>query len=298
MNLLQRIKYCLDNSKLQYPDWLFPNIQYLTVVGSEAYGMASKNSDLDLAGFCIEPKRYIFPNFYGDIVGFDNVQQFNSYQQHHIQDPEKSRSYDLSIYGLVKIFHLMYDGNPNAVEILFTERQNVIHASPIAEKIRSRRDLFLSKRFCFKSRMYGYSQLQKLERQAEGKRQDIIDEYGWDTKYQSHVYRLILMAESVLINHKLDLQENAELLKYVREGNISPDESRKWFTEKEQRLAEIEKDSTLRQLPDREAIKSLLIECIETHYGNIFEQQPTIRDGIINESDIALLENLVRKLRS
>ena len=276
MKLVERLQYCMDESNLQYPRWMFPNLQYLTITGSVAYGISSNTSDLDLMGITIEPKACIFPNLVGNIYKFDQCDSFENFNRTGIIDKDKSRNYDVSIYGLVRAFTLMEEGNPNMVEMLFTPRECVLHSTPLAEKIRLNRELFLSKRFAMKCKSYGFSQLQKLDRTPIGKRLQTVQKYGWDTKYQSHVYRLILNAEQILETGELDLQKNAELLKYIKEGNVTPDESKKWFNDKERYIDKLDKESNLRSKPHHPSIKALLLDIIETHYGKIFDEKPAV----------------------
>ena len=40
-------------------DFVLKNMIYKTVVGSTAYGLNTKDSDIDIKGICIEPKEYI-----------------------------------------------------------------------------------------------------------------------------------------------------------------------------------------------------------------------------------------------
>ena len=53
------------------PNFIITNLQYLTIMGSMAYGCEDKDSsDFDMYGFCIPPKELIFPHVAGEILGF------------------------------------------------------------------------------------------------------------------------------------------------------------------------------------------------------------------------------------
>ena len=52
------------------PKFVVEGCQYLVHMGSDAYGVSSNSSDIDLYGFCIPPKPYIFPHLAGEIKGF------------------------------------------------------------------------------------------------------------------------------------------------------------------------------------------------------------------------------------
>jgi uncharacterized protein len=52
------------------PPFLLSNLHFETMMGSVAYGVSSDTSDVDIYGFCVPPKTYIFPHLAGDIDGF------------------------------------------------------------------------------------------------------------------------------------------------------------------------------------------------------------------------------------
>ena len=68
------------------PKWLLSNCAYLTVMGSQAYGVSSDDSDLDVYGFCVPPKDLVFPHLAGEIPGFgQQIQRFDQWQEHKVQ---------------------------------------------------------------------------------------------------------------------------------------------------------------------------------------------------------------------
>ncbi|MCC2671676.1 MAG: putative nucleotidyltransferase, partial [Armatimonadetes bacterium] len=62
-----------------------------------------------------------------------------------------------------------------------------------------------------------------------------------------------------------------EQLKAIRRGEWTADQIAQFFQDKEQSLERLYIESTLRHTPDEERIKSLLLECLEEHYGNLSE---------------------------
>lgn len=97
----------------------------------------------------------------------------------------------------------------------------------------------------------------------------VVNDYS--TKFAYHVIRLALEGEQILMEHDLDIERNAEILKAVRRGEWSEEKLRGWFNEKEKHLEELYTKSTLRHSPDQEAIKELLMNCLEHHYGSLTE---------------------------
>lgn len=92
---------------------------------------------------------------------------------------------------------------------------------------------------------------------------------GFDRKYCYHVVRLISEVEQILTEHDLDLQRNREHMKAIRRGEVTMEEVQKWFSDKEKSLEVIYNNSTLRYSPDEPAIRQLLLDCLEEHYGSL-----------------------------
>lgn len=148
------------------PKWLPDNVLFEGITGSVAYGVSNDCSDMDIVGFCMPPLDTLFPHLRGEIPGFDKPgEKFESFQEHHIKDNDKS--YDLTIYSIVKFFQLAMENNPNMVDILFIPRRCIIYSSPIYEKVREKRHIFLHKGAWHKFKSYAYSQLNKLEHGSE-----------------------------------------------------------------------------------------------------------------------------------
>jgi len=71
------------------PKWLPDNTAYLTIMGSQAYGVSIDDSDLDVYGFCIPPKDLVFPHLAGEIPGFGRqIQRFDQWQEHRVQSAD------------------------------------------------------------------------------------------------------------------------------------------------------------------------------------------------------------------
>lgn len=251
------------------PPWLPSNVMYLTVMGSVAYGVSTDMSDMDVYGFCIPPKTDVFPHLRGDILGFgQQIHRFQQWQQHHIEF--KEQKYDFSVYGIVDYFQLCMKNNPNMIDSLFTPQNCAIRNTPISQLVRENRKLFLHKGAWHKFKGYAYAQVSKMGGQGRtGKRKEIVEEFGYDVKFAYHVVRLLNEIEQILIEGDLDLQRNNEQLKSIRRGEWSEQQIRDYFSKKEAELESLYLHSTLPYGPDEEAIKRLLINCLEMHYGSL-----------------------------
>ncbi len=254
------------------PDWMIDNCIYLCTTGSEAYGCADQvvlRRDKDLVGMCIPPKKYLFPATVGYVQGFGKPEHiFEQYQESHKQWDNKE--YDITIYNITKQFWLMMDGNPNAVEILYVPRDCVNHSTKVAEHIRAHRSLFLSKKCYHTFRGYAFAQLALQARTSTGNRKLIKEKFdGVDTKALYHVVRLCLECEQILEEQHIDLRKHSDFYKAIRLGEYTFEQVKNLFDEKEKLLEKLYNESKIPYGPDKEKIKTLLMECLEMHYGSL-----------------------------
>lgn len=259
------------------PSFLSGAMQYEVVMGSMAYGVSTESSDMDVYGFCIPPRDYVFPHMRGEIAGFSTPgPEFNQYQEHHIQDASalggKGREYDLAIYNIVKYFRLCMENNPNMIDSLFVPRRCILHSTTIGDMVREQRRIFLHKGAWHKFKGYAFAQMRKLKtKQPNGKRKSMIEQFGYDVKFAYHVVRLLDEVEQILTEHDIDLERNREQLKSIRNGEWTIDEIEQYFYSREKDLESLYTNSTLPHKPDEQKIKTLLLQCLEQHYGNLSE---------------------------
>ena len=283
MSTLQRLA---DRGLVKPPRWLPGNVQYETITGSTAYGVSAGTSDLDVYGWAIPPKEDLFPHLRGEIPGFGKpIKPFGVYQEHHVEDRDApaghGRTYDLTIFGIVKFFGLAMENNPNVIDCLFTPATCVLHSTRVGNLVRENRRRFLHRGAWPKFKGYAYSQLHKLAiKEARGRRAEMVERHGFDTKFAYHVVRLIGEVEQILVEGDIDLRRNREQLKAIRRGEWTEDRLRAWFAEKEAHLERAYAESTLPAVPDEARIKALLLACLEEHYGSL--------DGCVVDPDRAV----------
>lgn len=117
--------------------------------GSHAYGTNIEGSDEDFKGVCIKPKECYF--------GF--MQRFEQFE--HMGS--KSDGIDKVVYSLDKFASLAADCNPNIIEILHVDDNDVLHMDEFGEQLRSVRDKFLSKKAKFTFAGYAHAQLKRIK---------------------------------------------------------------------------------------------------------------------------------------
>jgi len=268
MNILKKLT---AKELAQPPSFVISNTCYMVQMGSVAYGVAGETSDWDIYGFCVPHKETIFPHLKGEIVGFgQQIQRFEQWQQHHIKDDSSGREYDFSIYNIVKYFQLCMENNPNMVDSLFVPLRCILHMTAVGTHLRDRRKEFLHKGAWHKFKGYAYSQMHKMNsKDPIGKRKELVDRYGYDIKFAYHVVRLLDEVEQILVEGDLDLERNREQLKSIRRGEWTQDDIKDFFQRKEKELETVYLNSKLPHKPDQERIKSILLECLEIHYGSL-----------------------------
>lgn len=255
------------------PKWLPANTHYLCVMGSQAYGVATENSDNDVYGFAVPYKSDVFPHLNGEIPGFGfQTKRFEQWHEPHIFDKETNREYDFTVYSIVKFFQLCMENNPNMVDALFVPRRCIIHASKIGEHVRENRRLFIHKGAYKKFRGYAFSQLAKMDNKKfvnSPERAKEVEETGYSTKFAYHLVRLCLEIEQLMLTGDMQLDGNVAILRSIRNGEWTSERVHKWFAEKEIALEALSLTCDLPDRPREPEIKNLLLECLEMHYGSL-----------------------------
>ena len=97
----------------------------------------------------------------------------------------------------------------------------------------------------------------------------MVEEFGFDVKFAYHVVRLLNEVEMILSEGDLDLMRNREQLKSIRRGEWTEQQVRDYFTRKEAELETLYQQSSLPWGPDEDKVKTLLLRCLEEHYGSL-----------------------------
>ena len=271
---MSRVRDLVRRKLVSAPAWLPDNLHYEVVMGSQAYGVWDDTSDLDITGWAIPPKDDLFPHLRGEIIGFGTPRErFEQLQRHHITDVSAdgaATSYDVTVFSVVKYFHLAMGCNPNILDSLFVPSRWVLHCTRVGQIVRDERRLFLSQLVWPKFKGYAYSQLHKLATKSPtGRRADTVAKHGYDTKYAYHVVRLLGEAEQMLAEGDLELGRNAAMLRDIRAGAWTEGQLRAWASAKELELESKWRASALRAVPDEGAVKALLLRVLEEHYGKL-----------------------------
>jgi len=217
-------------------NWLQNNLIYMTVAGSQCYGLDNELSDLDLKGICIPPSSVendLFQNFN---QAENDVNIHKKYE--YLKNP-KNPKIESTIFSLKKFFKLAAEVNPNIVELLFVDPNDILLQTPVMDELLKNRDLFLSSKAKYTFAGYAASQLHRIERHRkwiirgeikEPKRED----YGLPPELPKRVGEIFGLIKSEvehwnLTSYKLDEMEREDLKSTIWEliynvSNIKIDE--------------------------------------------------------------------------
>ena len=272
---------------------------YKVVAGSRAYGLDRPESDLDIRGVCIPPRRYL--------LGLSDFEQWE----------QQDESGDTVIYALVKFVRLALACNPNIIELLYTEPRHVLFINAYGRRLVEHRHLFLSRQARHTFAGYAVSQLRRIERhhrwlanppdheptqeefggwQVEGRykfpdheayqayraarkhwrqyqtwrknrnpaRAELERKHGYDTKHAMHLLRLLKMGAEILESGEVQIyRPDREWLMAVRDGLLAYDELLELAAAYETRLGELYDRSPLPEEADAEAAEALVVELQE-----------------------------------
>lgn len=115
------------------------------LAGSHAYGTALPTSDVDYRGvFCADPINYLTPFF-------------------TVKECEDQDEEDTKLYELGHFTKLCVDCNPNIVETLWVDDEDITFRTPAYDFLRSNREHFLSSKIAFTTSGYAIAQLKRIK---------------------------------------------------------------------------------------------------------------------------------------
>ncbi len=124
--------------------WLPKHTVFMARAGSWAYGTNTASSDVDWRGIAVPPKEYIFGTLH-------------KFEQAEIREPV-----DCVIFDIRKYVHLASQANPNAIELVFTDREDIVTKN-WSINFDHVRDKFLTKRVKHTYSGYAVGQLKRIQ---------------------------------------------------------------------------------------------------------------------------------------
>jgi hypothetical protein len=173
-------------------------------VGSGLHGVTTGADDRDEMGVAIEPPTATIP------LALNGKAQFEQYI--YRTQPEGVRSgagdLDLCVYSLRKWARLAAQGNPTILLLMFIPEHELVINSDIGRDIQAHPERFLSRQVA--QRFAGYlvsqrDQLLGLKSKKHTNRPELVNVYGFDTKFAYHMVRLGLQGVEVLTTGRITL---------------------------------------------------------------------------------------------
>lgn len=213
---------------------LFDCVIYRCVVGSQAYGLADADSDVDRRGIYLPPAEMQWSLF--------GVPE-------QLENQETEECY----WELQKFLMLALKANPNVLECLYSPV--VEHATPLARELLDMREVFLSKLVYQTYNGYVLSQFKKLEAHLKNR-----GEIKW--KHAMHLIRLLLSGIVALRDGyiPLDVEAHRDQLLAIRRGELPWDEINQWRLSLHREFDQAFERTKLPDRPDYEKANALLIK--------------------------------------
>lgn len=238
------------------------NIVLLCTVGSTAHGLALEGTDdRDEMGIVIEPPEYV--------VGLKGFEQKITRSK-----PEGQRSeagdLDQTLYSLRKFCRLALGGNPSILTLLFAPVEKALSAG---NELRENSQWFASRSAGKAFLGYMTQQRQRLvgERgQMNVKRPELVEKYGYDTKYAMHMLRLGFQGIEFLSTGRLTMpmkEEERGYIMRVRRGEADINEVLSLAGTLEQQVEDLLDHSPLPAKPNFDAVNTWLIRTYAAHWG-------------------------------
>lgn len=184
------------------------------LAGSQAYGTSLPTSDVDYRGvFCAEPINLLTP-FYTVNEVVDSTEE------------------DTKLYELAHFMKLTLACNPNIVETLWVDEEDITFTTPAYELLRSHRSEFLSSKIAFTTSGYAIAQLKRIK----GHNKWITNPQSEEPPRQIDFVSLV-QNFSVLKMLKIDLKEYRQGYRLIPYGRdiygllVAPSEAYETFSD-------------------------------------------------------------------
>lgn len=177
----------------------------------------------------------------------------------------ESGDIDLSVYGLRKYLHLALKGNPTILLALFAPQEFIFRHDVRGFQLQALAPYIVSKQCYWPWRGYMTQQHERLlglRGQRNVTRPELVDRYGYDTKYAGHIVRLGLQGEEILTTGKMTLpmpQEHRDLVLKIRTGGYTLAAVSEIIIDVEKRIEAAFQKTTLRDQPDRETVQKWML---------------------------------------
>src|SRR5215831_9995239 len=221
-----------DTGQLAQTD-LYQRVIYRCVIGSQAYGLADAESDVDRRGIYLPTA-----DMHWSLCGVPE----------QLEDHETQEAY----WELQKFLVLALKANPNVLECLYTPM--VEKATPLAEELLGMKTIFLSRMVYQTYNGYVMSQFKKMQADIRNKGQ-----VKW--KHVMHLIRLLLSGIGVLRDGFVPVKVEAhrDRLLAIRRGEVPWEDVENWRLSLHNEFNATFESTKLPERPDYERANAFLI---------------------------------------
>jgi len=222
------------------------------------YGTETDDSDKDYLGVFIPDKDYV--------LGTKRVEQVEIRTNPTDSGHRNTKTdVDTVLYSLPKFIHLLTNNNPNILEVLFAPQKNIIYCDRFGQMLLDNANLFVSKKLKYTFLGYAISQKKKLLfKNFEGGRKEVVEKNGYETKFASHIIRLLSEGIELLLSSRVNFPlEIADQIRSIKQGKQDLNYVLTYADRLEQLVEQVFSKSTIPNTPDIEAINKLQISMLE-----------------------------------
>jgi len=235
LEVLKHFKDRLQGPNSSQPDFdLESVIIYRCVMGSQAYGLATDESDVDRRGIYLAPVELQWSLFGAPEQFEDNAAQ--------------------AVYWELQKFLIMaLRANPNILECLYSPV--VEKTTPLAEELLSLRQRFLSQMIFQTFNGYALSQFKKIE-------QDLRNQGEVRWKHAMHLLRLLITGAATLREERVPVrvESHRDRLLAVKAGTVPWPEVNTWRRELHEDFEKALSETRLPERPDYEKANEFLLK--------------------------------------
>lgn len=255
MTLLEHIK------NAGFPYW--QEVIHLFVGGSALHGAKVEGyDDLDIYGVFVEPPE--------KALGIDHYRHF----VWSTSDKDKKNTkddVDITLYSLQKWAELACKGNPSILHFLFADNtlEDKLPWDTWFNAVRKYRNVFLCSKHASAFIGFATAQLSRLagERSMNVSRPDLVEKYGYDTKFAMHVIRLFSECEQLMRSGVITLPSpEKRLLINIRTGEYTLDWVLREAIRRTDLCREAEASSCLPKELDRNFISKVISDAYRRHW--------------------------------
>ena len=240
-------------------------------VGSGLHGVTvAGTDDRDEMGICIEPPECVI-----------GLRKFEQYQ--YRTQPEGVRSgtgdLDLVIYSLRKWARLAAQGNPTVLLMLFVPEHEIVGINWAGRELLANADLFLSRSAGYRFIGYLDSQRERMLglRSQRTNRPELVETYGFDTKFAYHAIRLGMQGVELLTTGRITLpipEPSRSWLHDLRTGKVAQSAVLDNIDLLRGHLARLTKTADLPERPDYDRLNRWLIDTHTDWWESVYSVCP------------------------